>query len=89
MKKPIKGMDQIPFGHDVMAGAWLGLIIYAFSVEDHREQFKKETGIVISDVINARGINAAIDQATGYQCDAIAKWADWVTLNLWGLEEPK
>lgn len=84
MKKPINGMKHTPFGHEIMGGAWLGLVIYAFSVEDNRNQFKAETGIDISDVVNSKGIKKAIDQATGYEKDAIVKWADWVTKNLWG-----
>ena len=84
MKPPIKGMKTKPIGHEVMAGAWLGLVAFALSNENYRAAFKEETEIDISDVINSKGINKMIDQATGYQGQAVAKWCDWVTVNLWG-----
>ena len=30
-----------------------------------------------------------IDKASGFQAEAITKWADWVTVNLWGTEYNK
>jgi len=87
MKPPIKGMKTKPIGHEMMTGAWLGLVAFALSNENHRTIFKKETGIDISGVINSKGINRMIDHATGYEGDAVAKWCDWVTVNLWGIKE--
>ena len=86
MKKPIKGMQQRPIGHELLGGAWLGTVIYAFSVEENRDLFEIETGINISDVINAAGLPRAIDHATGFEKEALVKWADWVTKNLWGVK---
>jgi hypothetical protein len=87
MQKPIEGMTQTPYGDDEMIPAWIGLLRYALSKEECREEFKMETDIDIADVINSRGLNSLIDQATGYQKNAIIKFADWVTKKLWGVEE--
>ena len=87
MKKPIKEMKYEPYGLDneIIVGAWLGLVRYAVSIEVYRDEFKKETGIDISNTLKSHGINAMIDQTTGYQKHAVIKWADWVTKNLWGV----
>ena len=70
-----------------MVDAWFGLVLYAYGVPEHREAFKNESGIDIENVAHAMGITAMIDKASGFQSDAVAKWADWVTRNLWGVEE--
>ena len=89
MRKPIQGMKNTPFGEDYMVGAWLGLLIYTSSKIDHwgKVQFKKETNIDIDKILSAKGINTIIDEVTGYQREAVVKWADWVTKNIWGSEE--
>ncbi len=87
MNKPIKGMTQIPIGEEYMVPAWVGMVRHALGAEYIKKEFKKETGFDVDHVLKATGINAIIDQKTGYQRDIIAKFADWVTVNLWGVEE--
>ena len=86
MIKPIKGMKNTPFGEDFMVGAWIGLTQFLYTKKEYREAFKKETGFDIKSVIDARGIDAMIDQSTGYQKEVMTAWADWITLNFWGTE---
>ena len=86
MKSPIKGMKYRPFGEDHMIGAWVACLEYALTNETLRREFKQETGIDIYDVITATGLKKMIDEATGYQKEAITQLADWVTKNLWGIE---
>jgi hypothetical protein len=85
--KPIEGMETTPMGMPLMAGAWIGLLSWALTKEEIVESFKAETGYDIMDVLNSRGINRAIDEATGHTKAAAIAWADYVTRNLWGEEE--
>jgi hypothetical protein len=87
LKKPIDAMTKTPFGEDFLAPVWIGAVWYTYRREDCRELFKQETGIDISEVVKAKGLEAMVDRATGFQAEAIAKWADWVTVNFWGVEE--
>jgi len=87
MIPPIKGMQLKPYGEDYMVGAWLGCLIYTYDIKAQRDLFEKETGIDIYDIVSARGIMQMIDRATGRTSEAIAKWADWVTENIWGVEK--
>ena len=87
MKKPLEKMEHTPTGEEYMAGAWFALVLYAYDQASFRLEFKKETGIDIVNVVKSQGINAMIDKATGFQVVALAKWLDWVTKNLWGIDE--
>ena len=87
MIKPIEGMKYEPYGEDYMAGAWISFLSFALTVPEYVTDFKKETGVDIQNVLNARGINKMIDEAAGRTKDAIIKWADFITLNYWGIEE--
>ena len=89
MTPPIKGMTSTPYGEDYMAPAWVGFLKFCITEQGCRDLFKADTGIDILGVVTATGIKAQIDKATGYQADAIAKFADWVTVNLWGTEVGK
>ena len=85
MDKPIPEMKYNPNGEEYLFPAWFDLVNYAVTDELFVSRFKEETDIDILDVINQKGINAMIDEATGYQKEAVVKWCDWVTLNLWGV----
>ena len=78
--------DRLVLGEDYMAGAWLGLIIYAASNADMRLKFHNDTGYDLNSVLKAVGLTKMIDEATGYTKDVMIKWCDWVTENLWGEE---
>lgn len=87
MTPPIEGMKLRPYGEDYMIGAYMSLVMSAYDIELNRKLFKSDTGINIKDVVSAKGLIAMIDESTGYQKDCIVKWCDWVTENLWGIEE--
>ena len=40
----------------------------------------------IQAVVDSKGMDKMIDEATGFTKDAVIKWADWVTVNHWGEE---
>jgi hypothetical protein len=82
--KPIKGMKEEPDGLPLMLDAWNGCVSFAISQPDIREVFKKNTGIDLEMLTKRSPIVAMIDKASGYEQDVIAKFADWVTVNLWG-----
>lgn len=86
MKKPIPEMTHTPYGEDYLFPGWLSCVRASISMPDFVKQFKDDTGIDILSVIHSRGLTKMIDEATGYDKVAITKWADWVTLNLWGVE---
>lgn len=87
--KPIDGMKTTPMYHDrpEMMGAWASLL--RASVEEKKivKAFKQETGHDIMDVLNARGINAMIDQTTGHEKAVVIEWADFITKYVWGEEK--
>jgi hypothetical protein len=87
MKKPIPEMKHNPLGEDYMIDAWVGLVLYAVNFEANRIKFKTDTGFDIENVLTARGLMALIDEATEFKKTVIVEWCDWVTENLWGLEE--
>ena len=80
-------MKHKPYGEDYMVGAWMDFLFFLYRQEWARNEFKTETGIDIRGVLLSGGINKMIDEATGFTRDAVIKWADWVTLNHWGVEE--
>ena len=87
---PIKGMKTIPEFHnnDMMMGAFIGLIRYAWNNDEIRHEFEKTTGINLGHIIPRNPIEAMIDKACGYDGkDEIIVFADWVNVNLWGEEK--
>lgn len=86
MKPPIDGMKTIPACCDngVTAGAWLSLLSYLSKEKQVTDAFKREAGFDLPDMLKQRGINAMIDEQTGYSKSVIVAWADWVTKNFWG-----
>lgn len=87
MKKPMEAMTVNPYGEDYMAGAFIACSCSLITVDVIRDLFKEDTGIDIEQVIYSSGIARMIDEATGFQESALAKWLDWVAINHWGLKE--
>lgn len=87
MQRPIPEMQHEPYGEDYMFDAWFTFLKFAFGIERYRDQFKEETGIDLLNIIEARGLDKMIDESTGRTKDAVIKWADWVTENLWGIAD--
>lgn len=84
MEPPINGMTTTPYGSDHQAGPFLAFVCLAYEIEENRIKFKAETGIDIVEIVKALGVRKEIDRVTGRQRDALVKFADWVTVNLWG-----
>jgi hypothetical protein len=80
---PIEGMKTEPYGLPEMADAWIGCLLWAASRDDLAAQFTADTGMTL-DALHSKGINAAIDNATGFTKATLIAFADWVTTNLWG-----
>lgn len=85
MTPPIEGMKVRPYGEDYMVGAFFGIVSFCLSNDGARGAFKKATG---RDLDKSRSpIEVQIDQATGYDRDTLALFADWVAETEWGIEE--
>lgn len=88
---PIKGMTVTPGYLAIDNGAaFVSCVLWAATEPKMLDAFKGDTGLDLRAVIHARGIERAIDEATGAQGAVIAKFADWVALHVWGVEgEPE
>ena len=51
------------------------------------DAFEKETGLSLNRLTGRSPITIMVDDATGFARDLVAKWFDWVALNVWGEEE--
>lgn len=87
MSPPIEKMELRPFGEDYMFPAWMACVVSIAQNPGAVKQFKEETGHDLESVMKARGMAALIDNATGHAETVLAAWCDWVTLNVWGVEE--
>lgn len=91
---PLPGMTVRPefYGTErwwFLGNAWLGLLSYAIQDDGTRSAFIEETGIRLDHLVHRSPITQAIDKATGFEAECMAKFCDWVTVNLWGVEEEK
>ena len=90
MKPLLDGATVRPVGNDgeewFWHGAYLDTMMFAVSQPGTLAAFKRDTGHDLDSVIKSRGINAMIDEATGYQRKVIVAWFDWFTMNVWGEE---
>jgi hypothetical protein len=68
----------------IMAAAWLGSVRYAAMQAAIREQFRTETGHDLANVLNARGLDKSIDDATAHGKDVFDAFVDWHTAKIWG-----
>lgn len=87
MNPPIPGMTVTPMGLPLMGPAWASLLQWAIREPAIRARFKKETGHDLLSLASAHPINRMIDQATGRERAMILAFADWVSVNYWGVEK--
>lgn len=87
MSPPIEKMKFRPFGEDYMFPAWFALVLARTEDKNAVTLFKEGTGHDLESIIQARGMAALIDNATGHAATVLAAWCDWITLNEWGVEE--
>lgn len=67
------------------AVAWRDFIVWAQTQKDVVAQFNAETG---RRYLAPRSLlDALIDQASGHETKEAEAFVEWVTVNLWGLDE--
>ncbi len=69
----------------LMEMAWRDFILWAVQDGDVLAQYKEETGKTMDGP--ASGLEAAIDEATGYAESQANDFVIWDTKRLWGVEE--
>ncbi|MFA5378135.1 MAG: hypothetical protein WC455_20450 [Dehalococcoidia bacterium] len=79
---PVEGMTVKPLGLPLMFDAWLGCMEWTISQKEFVDRFEKETGIVYR--APKCGLDAMIDDATGYHLKVLLSFFDWATKTLWG-----
>lgn len=88
---PIKGMTKRPFETFGGPGDFIAFIEFAVSQEKIRARFKADTGVDLNSLVRSP-IAAMVDKACGYDHrkhveEVVAKFADWLAENVWGLED--
>ena len=78
-----------PYGLPLMMPGYLGCVNYAIQQEDHREAFRRDTGYDLEALAFRSPLIKEIDKETGYEETIVIAFFDWVTENLWGIEEKK
>ena len=68
---------------DYMFPAWLGCMEFALGEASIRACFEKDTGLKWRPPEN--GLDAAIDKATGYGENYVARFIEWANVNVLGL----
>jgi hypothetical protein len=66
--------------------AWRDFILFAFAEEDIRIAFTRATGVPLP-LPAATPVQAMVDAATGAGGDVLEQFVEWVTRNLWGIDE--
>lgn len=64
---------------------WTGFLRFELNDPDARKAFTEATGIALLPPVR-NAIEAAIDRACGGNDDALGRFVEWVTVNVWGLE---
>lgn len=70
-----------------MEAAWGGFIRWASQEPEALARYRTETGRTFPPAPPKNGLEAAIDQATGYHKDAAEHFAIWATEALWGIDD--
>ncbi len=86
-KPPIRGMTTVPLGIGDNYGSWFACVTHAIGEPSIRAQFKLDTGWDVDSVLMRTPIEKMVDKATGYEMMLMLKFFDWVTINIWGVED--
>lgn len=83
---PVEGMAVTPYGwgDPILSGAFMGCVNFATRQQQLVDQFEQESGLKLSRLVAASPIEKMVDDATGFSRELVAKWFDWVALNVWG-----
>lgn len=79
---PLPGMKEIPYGLPLMMAEWVALARWAATKREIVEQFQKDAGITIPNIL-ASPLDRIIDDSLRLDSKLGAAWCDWVTANLW------
>ena len=69
-------------GCDLMVIAWRDCLMWAIGHSETLQRFTAQTGRPLD--LGSRGINALIDQSTGYTAAEVRRFIDWFNTNVWG-----
>ena len=83
---PVIGMTITPYGwgDPLLSGAFMACVNWAASEKSIMDAFEKETGMNLNRLVGRSPITMMVDDATGFSRDLVAKWFDWVAVNVWG-----
>ena len=86
---PVEGMKVTPYGwgDPLLSGAFIACVEWAAAEKEVMTAFEEETGLSLNRLVGRAPITVMVDDATGFSRDLVAKWFDWVALNVWGEEE--
>jgi hypothetical protein len=84
---PLPSMKLTPHGWPQTAAAYLGCVSWALQEDGFRRAFQAETGLNLDDLAGANGAARLIDEATGRTQEAMAKFLDFITREVWGQED--
>lgn len=68
---------------DFRDAAWAGFIQWAHGFAEIRARFTAATGLPLEQ---RTGIVGMVDKATGFRDDVLKQFVEWVTREIWGLE---
>ncbi len=86
---PIKGMTVMPsyMGElPMIEGAFVACVIASAGEPRIIARFEEESKLSLTSVLRAKGLNAMIDESTGYRAKVLASFADWIAVNVWGVD---
>lgn len=78
----MKISEKCPEINPIMQGAWAACLSYTITRNDALARFQEDTGLKFCPAKN--GLEAAIDKATGFEEEFVAKFIDWFNENIWG-----
>ena len=81
-----KLFTKIPVGWPLMKDAFLDFVSHSKGQKKIRMEFKEATGNDLKSLITKNGLEAMIDEATGYTEDILKQFIDWLIVNYWGEE---
>lgn len=81
------GMTKTPKLWNVDSSAFLSFLSWSVSNEPTLDEFEKDSGKNLKNLVNAGPFAQMIDKETGYAKEMMRDFADWLVVNHWGEEE--
>ena len=83
----IPGMKQVPYGLPLMEEAWIGCLHWTAGKPEIIADFHAATGIDLTNLVGRSPLEKMIDDASKHEMAVWAAFADWVAVNIWGIDE--